>query len=48
MNTRIYVDLNNSRMAPDGEPIFWVAELDRFVGFDELDYDTSVGEWYVK
>ncbi len=42
---RIYIyDLSNYRVA-DGEPIFWIAELGRFVGFDEMDYD---GNWYVR
>lgn len=30
------------------EPIFWVGELGRFIGFDEMDYDTGAGNWYVK
>jgi len=48
MNTRIYIyDLNNYRIAPDGEPIFWVGELGRFIGFDEMDYDIKTGHWYV-
>lgn len=48
MNTRIYIyDLSNYRTAPDGEPIFWVDELGRFVGFDEIDYDIKTGHWYV-
>ena len=49
MNTRIYIyDLGDYRVSPDGEPIFWVAELGRFIGFDEMDYDANISEWYVK
>jgi hypothetical protein len=48
MNSKIYIyDLSNYRVDPNGEPIFWVAELGRFIGFDEMDYDAGAGEWYV-
>ncbi len=48
MNTRIYIyDLSNYRIDKDGEPIFWIGELGRFVGFDEMDYDIEDKNWYV-
>ena len=48
LDTRIYIyDLNNYRVSPDGEPIYWIGEMGRFIGFDEMDYDIKTGNWYV-
>ena len=48
MNTPIYIyDLSNCRADENDKPIFWVGELGRFIGFDEMEYDVSYGHWYV-
>lgn len=49
MTRRIYIyDLSNHRTDQVGEPIFWIADLGRFIGFDEMDYDIEAENWYVK